>query len=147
MDQERRIAEQLGYPCPVHPDKPSTDRSYHRALNLLMEEVAQGTARIVVASHNQETVELALTKMQELGIPPRDGRVVFGQLLGMGDHLTYPLAMAGYVASKIVPYGSVDVLANYLARRGLENRGVIKNAQVERFIYLQELRNRLFCSK
>ena len=38
--------------------------------------------------------------MDMLGIP-RNGKVLFGQLLGMRDHLTYPLGQAGYMAYKV----------------------------------------------
>ncbi len=147
MDKERKMAKQFGHPCPVHPDKPATDESYHRALHLLLGEVAEGRVEMVVASHNQQTVELALSRMQELSISPRDGTVVFGQLLGMADHLTYPLAQAGYIANKAVNYGSVDDMTHYLVRRGLENRGLIKNAQVERSVYSRELKRRLLSFK
>ena len=143
MEQERKLVAGSGHPSPVHPDKPSTDHSYHRALDHLLKEVAVGRAEIMVATHNQGTVEHALNKMQELGLSTQDGKVTFGQLLGMADHLTYSLVQAGYVAHKVVPYGSMDVIAFYLARRGLENRGVIKNAQTERLLYARELKRRL----
>ena len=39
-------------------------------------------------------------KMADLGIEKDDRRIVFGQLLGMRDHLTYPIGQAGYNAYK-----------------------------------------------
>ena len=38
--------------------------------------------------------------MADLGIEKDDQRIVFGQLLGMRDHLTYPIGQAGYNAYK-----------------------------------------------
>ena len=36
-----------------------------------------------------------------------DGGVAFGQLLGMCDHVTFPLGARGYNALKVVPYGPI----------------------------------------
>ena len=144
MEHERQHAKDLKEPSPVHATKPLTDDSYHRSLDYLMGVVKSGQAYIVVASHNRDTVERALRLINEHGIPAGDGRVTFGQLLGMGDHLTYPLASAGYIVNKVVPYGDVDDIMPFLSRRGNENRGMMKNAQVERSLYLQELKRRIF---
>ena len=61
-----------------------------------------------------------------------------------GDHLTYSLAQAGYLANKVVPYGSLDDIMPYLSRRAQENHGIIVNAQTERFLYARELKRRLW---
>ena len=50
----------------------------------------------MVASHNQESIEKATKLMHELGLPPRESPVYFGQLLGMADPLTYVLGANGY---------------------------------------------------
>lgn len=144
MEQERKAAAALGYSCPVHPDKPSTDRSYHRAIEHLLNEVASGDVEVMVATHNQETLKFVLAKIHGLGLAHSQGAVTFGQLLGMGDHLTYSLAQAGYLANKIVPYGSLDDIMPYLSRRAQENHGIIVNAQTERFLYARELKRRLW---
>lgn len=144
MEQERKAAAALGYASPVHPDKSSTDRSYHRAVDLLLNQVASGRAEVMVATHNQETLQFALERIHTLGLSPLDGTIMFGQLLGMGDHLTYPLAQAGYHANKVAPYGPLDDIMPYLSRRAQENRGIITNAQAERFLYARELKRRLW---
>lgn len=46
---------------------------------------------IMVASHNEDTVRYAIQLMKEHGIGPGDKVVCFGQLLGMCDHITFPL--------------------------------------------------------
>lgn len=147
MEEERKLAASLGLPSPIHPDKSSTDRSYHRALEHILKEVARGNAGVMVASHNKGTVELALRKIDELKLSPSDGSVVFGQLLGMGDHLTYPLAQAGYIANKILAYGPVGSVFPYLVRRAQENRGLMENAQAERLLYMQEMKRRVGLGK
>lgn len=143
MEYERRHAEELGQESPIHATKPLTDDSYHAALDHLMVEAKNETTCVMVASHNKETVRRALDLTKEHHISPGDGRVVFGQLLGMGDHLTYPLANSGYLANKVVPYGHMDDLIPFLSRRANENRGMIKNARDERLLYFQELKRRL----
>ncbi len=147
MEHERQHAKDLKESSPIHATKPHTDDSYQLSLDHLMEAVRNGDAYIVVASHNKDTVEKAIDLMNKHGISQEDGRVTFGQLLGMGDHLTYPLASAGYIANKVVPYGDVDDIMPFLSRRGNENRGMMKNAQVERSLYLQELKRRILRRK
>lgn len=46
---------------------------------------------IMVASHNEDTVRYAIQLMKEHDIKPEDKVVCFGQLLGMCDHITFPL--------------------------------------------------------
>ena len=66
-----------------------------------MEEVLRGVAaegaEVMVATHNQGSIEATVRLMGEMGIePPRGAGVFFGQLLGMADHLTFTLGRAGY---------------------------------------------------
>ena len=130
---------------PIHDSKSLTDASYYMALErLLAEEVRTGAASIMVASHNKESVKRALDLIREHTLRPDDGRVCFGQLLGMGDYLTYPLAISGHISNKVVPYGSMDDLMPFLLRRGHENRSMMKNAQEERILYFKELKRRIF---
>lgn len=144
MELERQHARDTNQSSPIHATKPLTDASYHQALDHLMGAVKNSTTHVMVASHSRETVERALHLIKDYQISHEDGRVTFGQLLGMGDHLTYPLASAGFIANKVVPYGDVDDIVPFLSRRGNENRGMMKNAQVERSLYLQELKRRMF---
>ena len=144
MEHERHYAETVGQESPVHSTKSHTDTSYHHCLEHIMKLVHNHSARILVASHNKETVERAVQLMKEYGLLASDDRVAFGQQLGMADHLTLPLAQAGYQACKVVPYGSLDDVVPYLTRRANENRGVIKNARDERIIYFHELKRRFY---
>lgn len=50
---------------------------------------------IMVASHNEDTVRFAISKMKEIGISPEDKVICFGQLLGMCDFITFPLGELG----------------------------------------------------
>lgn len=129
---------------PIYATKSLVDANYHTVLDrLLTVEVKTGAASIMVATHNQESTRKALNLIQKHELSPDAGGVCFGQLLGMGDYLTYPLATAGYIANKVVPYGRMDDLMPFLLRRGHENRGMMKNAKVERLLYFQELKRRI----
>lgn len=64
---------------------------------MLSEVAAPGSAaEVVVASHNQASIQAAAARMALLGLHPSTSPVFFGQLYGMADHLTYTLASAGY---------------------------------------------------
>ena len=45
------------------------------------------------------------SQVQELGLKTADGAVVFGQIYGMADQISVPLAAAGFTVYKSVPYG------------------------------------------
>lgn len=62
--------------------------------------------------------------MIEKGIAPGHPRVYFSQLLGMSDHLSFNLAMAGFNNVKYVPYGPVEAVLPYLFRRAEENTAI-----------------------
>ncbi len=70
-----------------------------RCVREMLRCVGPEGAEVMVASHNQQSIELATYHMAALGLPPSSG-VYFGQLLGMADHLTYTLGAHGYGAYK-----------------------------------------------
>lgn len=147
MEYEKEMAAKLGHTYPVQPDKEATHRNYDRGMRHIMEEIAGGVSEagvggVIVASHNQHSVEQAVQIMQELGIPRGSGAVCFGQLLGMGDHLSYPLAQAGYIVQKFLAYGGTDDVFPFLVRRGQENDKTSENAQLERQLYAEEMKRR-----
>lgn len=53
-------------------------------------------AEVVLATHNQASIQAAAAEMGRLGLQRSNPAVSFGQLYGMADHLTYILATAGY---------------------------------------------------
>lgn len=63
----------------------------------MLEHVQSHTAELMIATHNQSSIELAVQRMQAMGISPSGG-VSFGQLLGMADQLSYTLGAHGYKA-------------------------------------------------
>lgn len=61
----------------------------------MLDHVHSHGAELMVATHNQRSIERAVQRMQDLGIAPSAG-VCFGQLLGMADQLSYTLGAHGY---------------------------------------------------
>ncbi|KAF4113816.1 proline dehydrogenase 1, mitochondrial [Onychostoma macrolepis] len=144
MYQERSRAVEIGYEDPINPDYESTNRMYHRCLDYVLEEIELNKkANVMVASHNIDTVKHTLRRMNEMGLAPTDKKVYFGQLLGMCDQISFPLAQAGFPVYKYVPYGPVNEVIPYLSRRAQENRGIMKGVQMERDLLWKELIRRL----
>ena len=142
MKQERQLARSKGHSETVLPTKQATDDNYNSCLSHLLEHVLNLDLSVIVGSHNQDSIQLAINKMNEFKLSKTDGRVAFGQLLGMGDHLTYPLASAGYLVNKVIAYGTLDDVVPFLSRRAQENRSLMANADREREIYKLELKRR-----
>ncbi|XP_074495096.1 proline dehydrogenase 1, mitochondrial [Sebastes fasciatus] len=144
MYQERERASDIGYEDPINPDYETTNIMYHRCLDYVLDEIALNrNANVMVASHNEDTVKHTLWRMNELGLVPTENKVYFGQLLGMCDQISFPLAQAGFPVYKYVPYGPVNEVMPYLSRRAQENRGFMKGAQKERDLLWKELKRRL----
>lgn len=150
MEQERARAKELGYPDPINPTYEATSEMYHKTLiecltrirDLKKQKMDPKRITIMVASHNEDTIRLAINKMDEIGVSPEDNVILFGQLLGMCDFITFPLGAAGYDVYKYIPYGPVTEVLPYLSRRAFENKGMIKKVQKERVLIKAELKRR-----
>lgn len=122
MILERDRAERAGIPSPIHDSIEDTHLNYNRCVAEVLEHVAGEGAEVMVATHNQASIEATVSLMSQLGIePPDKSGVYFGQLLGMADHLTYTLGQNGYRGYKYVPFGPVEEVMPYLIRRAQEN--------------------------
>lgn len=122
MEKERSRAEERGYPCPIHPDKASSDRDFDAAVNWVLDHLDQ--MHLVAGSHNEASNLRLCEGMQARGIDAQDSRVSFAQLLGMSDPITFNLAAHGYHVAKYVPYGPIREAIPYLIRRAQENTSV-----------------------
>ncbi|XP_061667133.1 hydroxyproline dehydrogenase [Syngnathoides biaculeatus] len=145
MDKERKLAVKEGRPDPVQDSWEDTNENYNSLLAVMLKLIAQDPERyrIIVATHNEESVRQAAKWVEELGLDKARGSVSFGQLLGMCDHVSLTLAKEGYAVYKSVPYGSVDDTLPYLVRRAQENQTVLMGIRKERDLLRQELRRRL----
>ncbi|XP_076008439.1 hydroxyproline dehydrogenase [Genypterus blacodes] len=145
MDKERKMAEEEGRLDPVHKSWEDTNDSYNGSMNVMLDAISKSEQRhrIIVATHNEESVRQTAKRMAKLGIDIDGRSVCFGQLLGMCDHVSLTLAKEGYSVYKSVPYGSVDNTLPYLVRRAQENRTVLQGIRKERDLLRQELGRRM----
>ncbi|XP_014678435.1 PREDICTED: proline dehydrogenase 1, mitochondrial-like isoform X2 [Priapulus caudatus] len=146
MEQERARAQSLGYVDPINATYEATNAMYERVVDTCMQHVrGRGFQQVAImmATHNENTVRMAIQKMQEYGIGPQDKVICFGQLLGMCDQVSFSLGQAGYSVYKYVPYGPIEKVLPYLARRAQENKSLLKGAVKERRMLWLELKRRL----
>lgn len=140
MEKERaRAAERGVEPC-ILPDKAASDASYDEALRYCVAHIDR--IAIVAGTHNERSTLLLTQLMEQHGLRRDDPRVVFSQLLGMSDHLSYNLAAEGYNVAKYVPYGPVRAVVPYLTRRAEENTSIQGQVGRERGLILEERRRR-----
>ncbi|KAK2077068.1 hypothetical protein QBZ16_004701 [Prototheca wickerhamii] len=142
MVVERRRAAERGAPSPIHDSLEDTHANYDACVGEVLAHVARHGAGLMVASHNQASIEKAVAAMQRLGLGPQSG-VYFGQLLGMADNLTFVLGQHGYGAYKYVPFGSVDEAMPYLIRRAQENSDMLGGVGKEMGMMRRELKRRI----
>jgi proline dehydrogenase len=96
------------------------------------------------ASHNAGSALLQVELMEQKGIPRDHPHMMFSQLLGMSDNLTFNLAAAGFRVGKYVPYGQVHDVIPYLIRRAKENSSVTGDVSRELAFVLREIKRRRF---
>lgn len=140
MEKERKRAEEMGYPSPIHPDKESTDRDYDAALKFAVENIDR--VSIFNGTHNEKSNWYLTRLMEEHGIPEDDDRCWFSQLYGMSDHISFNLADQGYNVAKYLPYGPVRHVLPYLIRRTEENTSIAGQTSRELSLILKERRRR-----
>ena len=140
MERERRRAEELGYPSPIHPDKVATDRDFDAALEFGVKNLDR--VSIFSGTHNEKSCLHLARLMEEQGIARNDERCYFSQLYGMSDHISFNLANEGYNVAKYLPYGPVRHVLPYLIRRTEENTSIAGQTGRELSLILIEQRRR-----
>ena len=148
LEHERAAAAAAGVPCPVWDTRAETDASYDACAGDAIDAALAGSGtpgvpgpEVMLATHNARSVGAAVGRVRSAGRAPEPCTssscpsspsapppVYFGQLLGMGDALTFNLAAAGWGAFKYVPFGSVKRTSAYLVRRAVENAGALGGA-------------------
>lgn len=140
MEKERERAAEKGYPSPIYPDKPATDKGYDDAVAFCIENLKD--VAVCVGTHNELSCKRGAEKMISLGVAKGHPHVSFSQLLGMSDHISYNMAAEGFNVSKYVPYGPVKTVVPYLIRRAEENTSVAGQTSRELFLLNTELKRR-----
>ena len=143
MFAERARAAAAGTPDPICPGVAATHAAYDAAVARLVPAAAGGAAHLMVATHNVASIEATVRAMATAGLPPTTPAVLFGQLCGMRDFVTFTLGAAGYRAYKILPYGPLRETLLYLTRRAQENSDVLGNVGVDLALLRVELGRRV----
>jgi proline dehydrogenase len=140
MEKERARARKMGYESPINRDKKQTDDLYNMALRFCVDHIEH--IGLCNASHNADSTLLLTDLMQRKGLSKNHPQVLFSQLYGMSDNITFNLASAGYRVAKYVPYGQVKDVIPYLIRRAQENTSVTGDAGREYALVQQEIKRR-----
>jgi proline dehydrogenase len=122
MEKERTRSIEKKYPNPIQDSKENSDRDYDLALEECINNISM--MGLCAGTHNEQSSLYLVELMTKNNIPNSDKRIFFSQLLGMSDHISYNLTLAGYNVSKYVPYGPVKEVLPYLIRRAQENTSV-----------------------
>lgn len=140
MEKERARASEMGYPSPIQPTKQASDDNYNAAVDFILENT--DTISAFFGTHNEASTQRVMNRMKEKGLATDSSAVFFGQLYGMSDNLTFPLAHAGYNVAKYLPYGPVNDVVPYLTRRAMENTSVAGQTGRELFLIEKEIERR-----
>ncbi len=140
MEKERDRAERTGRPSPIHPSKEATDHAFDTAVRFCMDNYER--IAFCNASHNAQSAMLQAGLIAERKLPLRHPHLLFCQLYGMSDNLTFNLAKAGFNAGKYVVYGPVREVVPFLIRRAQENTTVTGDLSREHQLVLKELQRR-----
>jgi proline dehydrogenase len=136
MEKERQRAAALGYPSPIHDTKADTDRDFNLAIDFCLEHIDR--IGVCAGTHNEESSLKLARLIQEKNLPLNHPHLYFSQLYGMGDHISYNLAKAGFNVAKYLPYGAVKFVLPYLFRRAQENTAVAGYASRELRLLIAE---------
>ncbi|KAL2499800.1 Proline dehydrogenase 2 [Abeliophyllum distichum] len=146
MSSERQLASSLGVKSPIQDSIQETQRCYNDCAAFMLQEIANGSGSVVLATHNVESGKLAASKAIDLGIAKDNQNLQFAQLYGMADALSFGLGNAGFRVSKYLPFGHVEQIIPYLLRRAEENRGLLSTSSLDRHLMKKELMRRLTSS-
>lgn len=140
MEKERNRAATLGYPSPIHDNKHESDKCFNNCLTYVLEHLNDFS--ICLGTHNEASTDLLMSLMNENIISKNDSRIVFSQLLGMSDNITFNLAHNGFTVAKYVPFGPIKEVVPYLIRRAEENTSVAGQTGRELQLIEKELKRR-----
>ena len=136
MEKERQRAKDQGYPSPINDTKSETDRDYNAALKFCVDN--HPNIYLIAGTHNEESAQNLVKLMGEKSLESGDNRIVFSQLYGMSDNISFNLAASGYNVVKYVPYGPIVDVMPYLIRRAEENTSVAGQTGRELSLIMKE---------
>lgn len=140
MEKEKNRAKKMGYPNPIQDNKVATDTDFNKALKFCFDNYEK--IGFCNATHNQESCQLLARLIAEHQVAKNHPHLIFCQLYGMSDNITFNLSNAGYNAAKYVPYGLIEDVFPYLVRRAQENTAVAGEMSREYSMILKEIARR-----
>jgi proline dehydrogenase len=143
MEKERERAKEMKYKSPIHASKKAVDADFDKAVELCFNNLDH--VYVCVASQSEKSNLAAMRLMQAKGMKPDNERVIFSQLYGMGDNITFNQARLGFNATKYLPYGPVKEVIPYLIRRAQENTSVGGQTSRELALLNKEVKRRKYC--
>ncbi len=143
MEKERERAKEMRYKSPIHANKKAVDADFDTAVEICLDNFAH--VYLCLASQSEKSNLAAMHLMAEKGINRNSERVVFSQLYGMGDNVTFNQAALGFNATKYLPYGPVKEVIPYLIRRAEENTSVAGQTSRELSLLKKEMKRRKGC--
>ncbi|KAK5577512.1 hypothetical protein RB653_002454 [Dictyostelium firmibasis] len=147
MVTESERSQRLSIENPILPTIQDTHNSYNTALDFLLNKIRLDpkSIGIMIASHNEDSINLGTKLIKQYQIDPTNPNIQFGQLFGMADFLSFNLVSQHQRIFKYVPFGPVQEVLPYLIRRMHENKGFIgSNSDKELFYLKKEIKRRLF---
>jgi proline dehydrogenase len=140
MEKERARAKAMGYPSPIHKNKKEVDKDFNEAINLCFDNLEH--LHVCVASQSEASNLLAIELIEKKKIARNSPNILFSQLYGMGDNITFNLAQLEFNATKYLPYGPVKDVIPYLIRRSEENTSVSGQTTRELALINKEIKRR-----
>jgi len=140
MEKERARAAEYNYPSPIHKNKKTTDKDFNKAVNICLDNL--DSLYLCIASQSEQSNLLAINLIERKKIEHNHPRILFSQLYGMGENVTFNLAKHGFNATKYLPYGPVKDVIPYLIRRAQENTSVAGQTTRELALVKKEIRRR-----
>lgn len=140
MEKERERAKEMKYPSPINPNKKATDKDFDEAVELCLDNLEH--LHVCVATQNEHSNLLAMQEIEKKKIERGTDRILFSQLYGMGENITFNQAKLGFSATKYLPYGPVKDVIPYLIRRAQENTSVAGQTTRELSLIKKELKRR-----
>lgn len=122
MEKEGERASVFSTQNPIQKSKIDTDRDYDFALELCVENLHH--IAFCAGTHNEQSSLKLAEMMREKAIPKNHPHILFAQLYGMSDHISFNLAHHGFNVAKYLPYGPVRSVMPYLMRRAQENTSI-----------------------
>ncbi|MBX7243584.1 MAG: proline dehydrogenase family protein [Bacteroidia bacterium] len=140
MEKEAERAASFSTRNPIQKSKEDTDRDYDFALELCMEHLHH--VAICAGTHNENSSIKLAEMMREKSIPKNHPHILFAQLYGMSDHISFNLSHHGFNVAKYLPYGPVKAVMPYLMRRAQENTSISGQSGRELTLLKKENRRR-----